>query len=431
MHPERPPLEADAGPPGACTGARHAPDSVRPAATLLATQFLSALADHTLLILAIALLQQAQAPAWMTPMLKFTFILAYVLLAFWVGRWADLRPKRDVMFAANLLKAGGCMALIAGVHPLLAYGLVGVGAAAYSPAKYGLLTELLPARMLVRANAWLEGLTIGSVILGTVLGGLFVNRELLGALHRVAGHDALTLLPGLFAALMLYGISAVLNLRVPDSGRRYLAPAQPALTVFAGALAALWADRLARISLLCTTLLWGVGAVLQFLVLDWGRQALGLSLDSAALLQAGFGVGVAVGAVLAARLLVLERVERMLPWSLLLGPLLLIILPLSGSVIGTALHIGVMGLAAGLFVVPMNALLQHRGYVLLNAGQSIAVQNFCENLSVLGVVALYAMALKQTAALDHIVIGLAAVLSACLLLIWRLNRQQGTAVPPP
>lgn len=404
-------------------------DSVRPAATLLATQFLSALADHTLLILAIALLQQAQAPAWMTPMLKFTFILAYVALAFWVGRWADWRPKREVMFAANLLKAAGCMALIAGLHPLLAYGVVGVGAAAYSPAKYGLLTELLPARMLVRANAWLEGLTIGAVILGTVLGGLLVNQELLGALHRVAGQDTLTLLPGLFVALLLYGASALLNVRVPDSGRRYLAPTRPALPVFAAALAALWADRLARISLLCTTLLWGVGAVLQFLVLDWGQQSLGLSLDSAALLQAGFAVGVAAGAVLAGRLLVLERVERLLPWSLLLGPVLLMILPLAGSVIGTAVHIGVMGLAAGLFVVPMNALLQHRGYVLLNAGQSIAVQNFCENLSVLGVVALYAMALKQTAVLEHIVIGLAAALSACLLLIWRGNLPPAATAP--
>src|SRR3954469_17153076 len=143
--------------------------------TIMAAQFFSSLADNALLIAAISLLASTNSPAWMTPLLKLFFVLSYVLLAAFVGAFADALPKGRVMFVTNLIKVVGCTLMFFNVHPLLAYAIVGFGAAAYSPAKYGILTELLPPEKLVAANGWIEGLTVASIILGTVMGGALVN----------------------------------------------------------------------------------------------------------------------------------------------------------------------------------------------------------------------------------------------------------------
>ncbi|HAT39938.1 MAG TPA: lysophospholipid transporter LplT, partial [Polynucleobacter sp.] len=162
--------------------------------TIMAAQFFSSLADNALLIAAIALLAQLHAPAWMTPLLKLFFVWSYVLLAAFVGAFADSRPKGNVMFITNTIKFAGCVAMLFGSHPLLSYAIVGLGAAAYSPAKYGILMELLPPEKLVAANGWIEGLTVSSIILGAVLGGVLISSTVSQSL---LAWDILTLETGI------------------------------------------------------------------------------------------------------------------------------------------------------------------------------------------------------------------------------------------
>jgi MFS family permease len=358
----------------------------------MSAQFLSALADNAILVIAIALLDAMTAPPWMTPFLKFFFIASFVAFAFVVGALADAFPKPRVMFLGNAIKAAGCGLMLLGAHPLLAYALIGFGAAAYSPAKYGLLTELLPASQLVSANAWLEGLTIASVILGTFLGGVLVSPEFAGLVGVSMPRSPTALAAALVCALGLYLAAAIVNLQIPDSGRRYTSASPRALQLaqaFQQALRTLLDDAAGRASLFVTTLLWGVGATLQFVVIDWSRERLQLPLDRAAMLPGVVAIGVAIGAACAARWVTLERSLSILPLGLLLGPLVIAVLPFQSLPI-VCLLLFLNGIAAGYFIVPMNALLQHRGHLLVNAGQAIAVQNFCENLSVMAMLGAYA-----------------------------------------
>ena len=263
--------------------------------TIMAAQFFSSLADNALLIAAIALLIELHAPEWMKPLLKLFFTVSYVVLAPFVGAFADSMPKGKVMFATNLIKVAGCALMFFTVHPLLAYAVVGFGAAAYSPAKYGILTELLPPEKLVAANGWIEGTTVGSIILGTVLGGALISPTVSGFLlgfdvpHIDTGIDS----PAESAILVIglvYLIAAAFNLRIPDTGARYAKQTTNPIHLvreFAHCCRVLWLDKLGQISLAVTTLFWGAGATLQFIVLDWARSALDMPLNRAAVLQIG------------------------------------------------------------------------------------------------------------------------------------------------
>ena len=275
--------------------------------TIMCAQFLSSLADNALLIAAIALLTSINAPDWMTPLLKLFFVVSYVCLAAWVGIFADSMPKGRVMFLTNFVKAVGCLLMLFGGHPLLAYAIVGVGAAAYSPAKYGILTELLPPQKLVVANGWIEGLTVGSIILGVVLGGVLIRPEIAQSILDLFHLDALGLSSfaeaAIFAIAFVYLAASAVNLAIPDTGVRY--PPQKfdpvdSIKGFVKSCRLLWSDRLGQISLSVTTLFWGAGAVLQFLVLKWCDHALGMDLSQGAVMQAVVSLGIAVGAVLAA-----------------------------------------------------------------------------------------------------------------------------------
>ena len=385
---------------------------------IMAAQFFSSLADNALLIAAIALLLQLQSPSWMTPLLKFFFTVSYVLLAPFVGTFADALPKGLVMFVTNVLKLGGLLLMLFGAHPLLAYGVVGLGAAAYSPAKYGILTELLPPQQLVAANGWIEGTTVGSIILGTVLGGFLVSPAVGARLLALAPWHALGVHGEAGAALaviaLVYVVAALCNLRIPDTGARYphqtLHPWRQ-LRDFAHCTRVLWTDRLGQISMAVTTLFWGAGATLQFIVIKWVEAVLGLDLSRAATLQATVALGVAIGAVAAAARVPLKRSLSVLPVGLAMGvACLALALYARGGLPDVELVVGrtrvdlpllaaggymmLIGAMAGYFVVPMNALLQHRGYVLLSAGHSIAVQNFNENVSVLLMLAMYALLIR-------------------------------------
>jgi MFS family permease len=375
--------------------------------TIMAAQFFSSLADNALLFVAISLLTSMNAPASLTPLLKLSFVLFYVLLAAFVGAFADSLPKGRVMFIANLIKISGCALMFFTVHPLLAYAVVGFGAAVYSPAKYGILTELLPPEKLVPANGWIEGLTVMSIILGTVAGGTLVSARgstfLLG--FGVPGIDT-----GAEAAMavvvVVYILAALFNLRIPDTGARYEHQERnPAKLIadFANCSATLWRDKLGQISLAVTTLFWGAGATLQFIVLKWAERSLHMPLDKATNLIGVVAIGVALGAAMAARMIPLRKSLTVIPLGIIMGLVVCSMVFVTSVSLAYPL-LALIGFLSGFFVVPMNALLQHRGHVLMSAGHSIAVQNFNENLSILTMLAVYAIMITLNLDLDIIVV---------------------------
>ncbi len=363
---------------------------------IMAAQFFSALADNVLLIAAIGMLHAMQAPVEYTPLLKTSFTVSYVLLAAFVGAFADSMPKWRVMFISNGIKIFGCSLMFFDVHPLLAYAVVGLGAAAYSPAKYGIVTEYLPHRLLVVANGWIEGLTVLAIILGVALGGLLIRPDIAQSLLAFdfplidTGINT-TGEVGLVVTGALYILAAIFNLYVPDTGVDHKAiKNNPVYLVqeFTHCFKLLWKDKLGRISLAVTTLFWGAGATLQFLVLDWAKIALNIDLSQATLLQGLVAVGVAIGAVLAARMITLRKSVRVIPMGIVMGVVVMGMIFVHNTVVASILLVFI-GILSGFFVVPMNALLQHRGHILMGAGHSIAVQNFNENLSILVMTSLY------------------------------------------
>ncbi|MFO1195798.1 MAG: lysophospholipid transporter LplT [Burkholderiaceae bacterium] len=400
--------------------------------TIMAAQFFSSLADNALLIAAIALLIEMHAPEWIKPLLKLFFTISYVALAPFVGAFADSMPKGKVMFVTNTIKVVGCLLMFFTVHPLLAYGVVGFGAAAYSPAKYGILTELLPPEKLVAANGWIEGTTVGSIILGTMVGGALispaVSRTLLGLDFPLIDTGVDT--PAESAIVVIaffYVIAALFNLRIPDTGARY--PHQERnpfrlIADFAHCFVVLWKDKLGQISLAVTTLFWGAGATLQFIVLEWAKNALHLPLNKAAILQGVVAVGIAIGAVVAARFVPLRGSLRVLPVGVAMGVVVPVMTLVSTLDIAYPLLV-LVGTMAGFFVVPMNALLQHRGHVLMSAGHSIAVQNFNENLNVLLMLGLYALLVRLNLHINWIIALFGLFVAATMgLVIMRHNANQ-------
>jgi hypothetical protein len=379
--------------------------------TIMAAQFFSSLADNALIFVAIGLLTAMKAPASLTPLLKLSFVLFYVLLAAFVGAFADSMQKGRVMFIANLIKVSGCCLIFFGVHPLIACAVVGFGAAVYSPAKYGILTELLPPEKLVAANGWIEGLTVLSIILGTVMGGALVSAHgsawIMGIDVPFIDTGIDTAVKGQLAVLIVvYALAAAFNLRIPDTGARYehqeRNPVQ-LIADFANCSATLWKDKLGQISLAMTTLFWGAGATLQFIVLKWAERSLHMPLDKATTLIGVVAIGVSVGAAMAAKMIPLKKSLSVIPLGIMMG-VVVTIMTLVHSLPVAVFLLLLIGLLSGFFVVPMNALLQHRGHVLMSAGHSIAVQNFNENLSVLTMLALYAVMITMNVDLNIIIV---------------------------
>ena len=362
---------------------------------ILAAQFLSALADNALLFAAIALLKDLDSPAWHTPVLQQFFIFSYIVLAPFVGAFADSLPKGRVMFISNIIKLAGCVAMLVGMHPLLAYGLVGLGAAAYSPAKYGILTEYLPPGQLVKANSWMEGLTVAAIVLGAVVGGVLINPELTGSLVQnlhIPLIDSIAKL-AILVIVLVYIAAAIFNLYIPHVPIEHKPVSRNPVFLtrdFWHCFRLLWKDPLGQVSLAVTTLFWGAGATLRLLLLAWAAVALNFDISAAAKLTAWFAIGIAIGAVLAAKLVQLEHSVKVLPVGIAMGVAVMLMIPITNSTLAVALLI-VLGAMGGYFVVPMNALLQHRGHLLMGAGRSIAVQNFNENLSIFAMLGLYAV----------------------------------------
>jgi hypothetical protein len=394
---------------------------------IMAAQFFSALADNALLIVAIAVLREMQAPEAYEPLLKSFFCVSYVVLAAFVGAYADSMPKWRVMFISNTIKIIGCAMMFFAVDPLVAYAVVGIGAAAYSPAKYGILTEYLPHRLLVVANGWIEGLTVGAIILGVVIGGTLIQPSI-G--HRLLANGAspFTALgidtvneAALCIVSAFYIIASIFNLYVPDTGVDHkLLHKNPWYLAreFHHCLSLLWRDRLGQISLAVTTLFWGAGATLQFIVIKWTEVSLHLDLSKSSMLQGVVAIGVAIGAAAAAKTITLKKSVKVIPLGIAMGLVVLAMNFVRHTWLAVPLLIAI-GVMSGFFVVPMNALLQHRGHILMGAGHSIAVQNFNENLSILIMTGLYFLMLRADLSIHWVITLFGLFVSVSMLLVKR------------
>ncbi|MCW2312630.1 MFS family permease [Rhodoferax antarcticus] len=365
--------------------------------TIMAAQFFSSLADNALFVAAVQLLRSNQSPDWQQAALVPMFALFYVVLAPYVGALADSMPKGRVMLISNFIKVAGCLFMLFGSHPLLAYAVVGLGAAAYSPAKYGILTELLPASQLVKANGWIEGLTIGSIILGVLLGGQLVAPIVANKILAVQPLGYLGIVTQAEAAIAMlifvYLLAAWFNTRIPLTGvlmRPLPKKMSSLLPDFWSCNTRLWRDKLGQISLAATTLIWGVAGNLRFIVLAWASAALGYGVTQASALQGVVAIGMAAGAVLASMRMRLEDGPRVITLGIGMG-LLIIMLIFITNVWVAAPFLILLGALGGFLVVPMNALLQHRGHNLMGAGRSIAVQNFNEQACILVLGAFYSL----------------------------------------
>ena len=407
--------------------------------TIMAAQFFSSLADNALFVGAVQLLRGAQAPEWQQAALVPMFALFYVVLAPFVGAFADAYPKGRVMLASNGIKIAGCLLMLFGSHPLMAYAIVGLGAAAYSPAKYGILTELLPASQLVKANGWIEGLTIASIILGVLLGGQLVGpyvAPFLLSFDLPFFNTGIDTPPeaAICALILVYLAAAWFNTRIPLTGvdMRPLPPRIVSLLPdFWNCNALLWKDRLGQISLATTTLFWGVSGNLRYIVLAWAAMALGYSVTQASSLVGVVAVGTALGAVVASLRMRLDMATRVIPLGIVMG-LLVIVLNVITNVWVAAPFLVLLGALGGFLVVPMNALLQHRGHNLMGAGRSIAVQNFNEQTCILVLGGLYSVSTGMGVSAFVAITAFGVLVAGCMWLIkrWheRNSREHGEEV---
>jgi MFS transporter, LPLT family, lysophospholipid transporter len=394
--------------------------------TIMSAQFFSSLADNALFVGAVQLLRSSGAPEWQQAALVPMFALFYVVLAPFVGAFADAMPKGKVMLISNSIKVVGCLMMLFGTHPLMAYAIVGLGAAAYSPAKYGILTELLPASQLVKANGWIEGLTIASIILGVLLGGQLVSPAISAALLSIdvpMFNTSIDTAPeaAISVLILVYLVAAWFNTRIPETGvsmRPMPKHLWSLLPDFWNCNQKLWRDKLGQISLSTTTLFWGVSGNLRYIVLAWAAAALGYSVTQASSLVGVVAIGTAVGAVVASLRMRLEHAVQVIPLGIAMG-LLVILLNFINNVWVAAPFLILLGGLGGFLVVPMNALLQHRGHNLMGAGRSIAVQNFNEQACILGLGGFYSLSTGMGLSAFGAISILGFVVAGCMWLIQR------------
>ena len=397
---------------------------------LISAQFASGLAVNALLILGIAFLNEQGFPGWWAPLLKFSFTLSYVFLAPLMGPLADAFPKAKLMACMNALKVVGVAFIFTSFHPMLAFAIAGMAASAYAPAKYGLVTETVPAEQLVKANGWLEVTVVMAVIMGTACGGLLVASKSfawMSALNlsfiELLGLSLETQYAGpLLSLIVIYSIAGLLNFGIPNLNIRYAQESMRPIALFKNFIQSnriLWQDPVGKLSLAVTTLFWGIGAVVQFAVLLWAKEALNMPLEQASLLQAVVAFGVIFGAGMAGHYVALQNAYKVLPLGLWLG------LSLPALAFSTSLWIAIplmliTGFAGGMLMVPMNALLQNRGYTLLTAGRSIAVQGFNENASVMIMLAVYSGLLALELPLQWVMVIMGSVMTMGMIYLMRM-----------
>lgn len=373
---------------------------------VIAAQFLSAFGDNALLFATLAVLKQQLYPDWSQPVLQMVFVATYILLAPFVGQVADSFPKGRVMMFANALKLLGALTICFGFDPFIGYGLVGIGAAAYSPAKYGILGEITSGDKLVKANGLMESSTIAAILLGSIAGGILADWHLLGAL---------------IACVVAYGLAVVANMLIPVlTAARPGQPWHPGkMSIsFFSACRTLWRDGETRFSLVGTSLFWGAGVTLRFLLVLWVPVALGITDNKTpTLLNAMVAIGIVAGAVAAAKLVTLKTVGRCMPAGVLIG-VAVICFSLQHTSAGAYGLLIVIGMLGGFFVVPLNALLQMRGRESVGAGNAIAVQNLGENGAMLLMLGCYSLAVKLGAPPVATGVGFGALFALAIAVLW-------------
>ena len=401
---------------------------------LISAQFASGLADNALLILGIAFLVEQGYPGWWAPLLKFSFTLSYVFLAPLMGPLADAFSKAKLMACMNALKVVGVAFIFTSFHPMLAFAIAGMAASAYAPAKYGLVTETVPAEKLVKANGWLEVTVVMAVILGTACGGLLVASKsfvwmsmLNQSFIELLGLSLETHYAGpLLSLIVIYSIAGLMNFGIPNLNIRYVQESMKPIALFKNFIQSnriLWQDPVGKLSLAVTTLFWGIGAVVQFAVLLWAKEALDMPLEQASLLQAVVAFGVIFGAGVAGHYVALQNAHKVLPLGLWLG------LSLPALAFSTSLWVAIplmliTGFAGGMLMVPMNAMLQNRGYTLLTAGRSIAVQGFNENASVMVMLGVYSGLLALELPLHWVMVIMGSVMTLGMIYLMRMASQK-------
>jgi LPLT family lysophospholipid transporter-like MFS transporter len=397
---------------------------------LIGAQFTSGMADNALLILGIAFLNEQGYPGWWAPLLKFSFTLSYVFLAPLMGPLADAFSKAKLMACMNALKVVGVAFIFTSFHPMLAFAIVGLAASAYAPAKYGLITETVPESALVKANGWLEVTVVMSVILGTACGGMLVAASTMAWMSNLNSGFIDTLSLGIHTAyagpllslILIYMTAAILNFGIPNANVTYVQESMRPIALIQNFMRSnyiLWSDPVGRISLAVTTLFWGIGAVVQFAVLLWAKEALNMPLEKASLLQAIVAIGVIFGAGVAGHSIALKSAYKVLPLGLWLGCSLPALAFANSLWIAIPLML-ITGFAGGMLMVPMNALLQNRGYNLLTAGRSIAVQGFNENASVMLMLGIYSGLLAMEFPLQWVMIFMGSTMVLGMLYLIRM-----------
>ncbi|CQM80898.1 TPA_asm: lysophospholipid transporter LplT [Salmonella enterica subsp. enterica serovar Typhimurium] len=382
--------------------------------SVIVAQFLSAFGDNALLFATLALLKAQFYPDWSQPVLQMVFVGAYILFAPFVGQIADSFAKGRVMMVANGLKLAGAAGICLGINPFVGYTLVGIGAAAYSPAKYGILGELTMGDKLVKANGLMEASTIAAILLGSVAGGVLADWHVIAAL---------------VACALAYAGAVAANLFIPK-----LVAARPgqswrlsAMTrSFFSACVVLWRNGETRFSLVGTGLFWGAGVTLRFLLVLWVPVALGIT-DNATptYLNAMVAVGIVVGAGAAAKLVTLETVSRCMPAGILIG-VVVAIFSLQHALLPAYALLLLIGMLGGFFVVPLNALLQERGKKSVGAGNAIAVQNLGENSAMLLMLGLYSLAVLVGVPAVAIGIGFGVLFALAIAALWIWQRRQAS-----
>ena len=386
--------------------AAKSPLMSRSMVAVIVAQFLSAFGDNALLFAALALIKQQLYPDWSQPILQMAFVATYIILAPFVGQFADSFAKGRVMMFANILKLAGAAVICVGLNPFLGYTLVGIGAAAYSPAKYGILGEITEGEQLVKANGLMEGSTIAAILLGSVAGGALADWNVLAALG---------------VCVLTYGLAVVANWFIPK-----LAAARPgqswrlsAMTgTFFRACRILWKDAETRFSLVGTSLFWGAGVTLRFLLVLWVPVALGITDNKTpTLLNAMVAIGIVFGAGAAAKLITLKTVKRCLPAGIAIG-VAVVVFTLQTKMLNAYIVLVLVGILGGFFVVPLNALLQHLGKESVGAGNAIAVQNLGENTAMLLMLGLYSLAVMAGAPVLAIGVGFGVVFALAIITLW-------------
>jgi MFS transporter, LPLT family, lysophospholipid transporter len=382
----------------------------------LGAQFLSALADNALLFAAIALIRKEGYPAWSGPLLQEFFVGTYILLAPFVGAFADSQPKGRVMLFANIVKFLGALGMCVSVNPFVSYALVGTGAAAYSPAKYGILGELTSSELLVKANGLLEASTIAAILLGAIAGGALTDWSVEGALILIAACYAAATLSTLF----------IPRRQVQTAHSRGTAPFSflGSIKTFGQQTSSLLRSPNARLALIGTALFWGAGAALRFLVIDWAPVALKITNNRLpAFLTAMVAAGIVVGAGLAARFVKLESVTRALPAGVMIG-VGVCLLPLAHTLAGAYVVMAIVGICSGFFVVPLDALLQTQGENSVGVGSAIAIQNLFENICMLALVSGYTAASFLKVPVNDIAVGFGLFLALTMAALVLSRRGQ-------